>query len=369
VKSHNKKQSALVADDWRAEPLRGMWTVRLPEELLLDYLILPTGISFVASLWIIGTYIFEAFDCFPYLTITSPTKRCGKTLFGEILELLCCRSTMSVNITEAALFRLVDSDKPTLIIDEAESLRRDSERSRYLLAILQAGFRRGATVLRCVGKGREVERFSVFCPKAVLTIGNLPDTLMDRSIVVPMRRRLPSEQAVRFRHRVVSDRAEGVVNAIKAWAKTHKEEIAYSTQTLDFLRDREADIWEPLFAIASVAVPERLEELKQIAFRLSSRKARMDVDDSQGLRLLADIRTIFGGTDCKSIPSVELVNRLKKDFPSHWDETLTQNRVARLLDPFGIYPEQIWADGKNTRGYKRADFKSAFERYLPPETH
>ena len=52
-------------------------------------LVLPNGIPFVASLVIFGTHVFEIFDCFPYLTITSPTKRCGKTRFAEILELLC----------------------------------------------------------------------------------------------------------------------------------------------------------------------------------------------------------------------------------------------------------------------------------------
>ena len=154
---------SLSKDDWRGKPLRGKWTVRLPERLFLDYLVLPMGISFVASLWVIGTYIFEAFDCFAYLTITSPTKRCGKTRFGEILELLCCRSMMSVNVSEAALFRAIDSEKPTVIIDEAESLRsRDSERAQYLLSVLQAGYRQGAVVPRCVGKDFKVQKFSVF---------------------------------------------------------------------------------------------------------------------------------------------------------------------------------------------------------------
>ena len=259
------------------KPLRGKWTVRLAENLFQDYLILPPGIPFVAALWTIGTYIFEQFDCFPYLTVTCPVKRCGKTRFGEILELLCCRPMMTVNVSEAALFRTIDGEKPTVIIDEAESLRsRDSERSRYLLPILQAGFRQGAIVPRCVGKGHEVEKFSVYCPKAILAIGNLPDTLTDRSIVsfhaTPSSKRaccafssspcFTSGRRSRERHR--------------SWADAYKEQIskAYLKQNLDFLRDREADIWEPLFAIASVAVPERLEELKQIAIRLSGPKAR-----------------------------------------------------------------------------------------------
>jgi len=365
------ESESLSADDWRAKPLRGTWAVSLAENLFHDYLILPLGIPFVASLWAIGTYIFEDFDCFPYLTITSPTKRCGKTRFGEILELLCCRPLMSVNVSEAALFRSIDSEKPTVIIDEAESLRsKDSERSRFLLPILQAGFRQGAFVPRCVGKGHEVEKFSVYCPKAILAIGTLPDTLTDRSIVVSMRRHLPSEYIARFRRRFASMQADGIVSAVDTWVEAHQEQIAkaYLKQNLDFLRDREADIWEPLFAIASVAVPERMEELKRIAIRLSDQKAKMDVDESQGLRLLADIRTTFSGTKRNAIPSVELVDRLRKDAANHWGEELTQTKLARLLRPFGISPQQVWVEERNFRGYRREDFKSAIERYLSPDT-
>jgi 5S rRNA maturation endonuclease (ribonuclease M5) len=361
------ENESLSKDDWRAKPLRGAWAVRLPEMLFLDYLILPTGISFVASLWTIGTYFFEEFDCFPYLMITSPVKRCGKTRFGEILELLCCRSMMSVNVSEAALFRSIASEKPTIIIDEAESLRsRDSERSRYLLPILQAGFRQGAVVPRCVGKSHEVEKFSVYCPKAILAIGNLPDTLTDRSIVVSMRRHLKSEVVARFRRRFASQEAAGTASAIGTWANTHKEQVskAYLKQNLDFLKDREADIWEPLFAIATVAVPERLEELKKIAISLSDKKASMDEDDSQGTRLLGDIRTFFNSTKRNEVSSAELVERLRRDAATHWGEELTQTKLARLLRPFGISSEQIWMDEGNSRGYRREQFRSAFECYL-----
>ena len=223
-----------------------------------------------------------------------------------------------------------------------------------------------------VGPNQTIERGqfrlakSVFCPKAILAIGNLPDTLMDRSIVVSMRRHLPSENVARFRRRSASQEAAGIVNAITTWVDAHKKQIskAYLKQNLDFLKDREADIWEPLFAIAAVAVPERLEELKQIAIRLSGEKTRMDVDDSQGLQLLADIRTLFGATKRNAIPSADLVDRLRKDEASHWGEEFTQTKLARLLRPFGISPQQIWAEERNFRGYKREDFKSAFERYL-----
>ena len=283
-------ENAEVADDdWRVQPGRGKWVVALAESVFDDYLILPRGFAFIAALWAIGTRIFRHFDCFPYLTVTSPTKRCGKTRFAEILELLCSHPLFSVNVTEAVLFRSIEGDNPpTFIIDEAEALRsRHADRAQYLSAILQAGFRAGAHVLRCVGPEHEVKKFSVYCPKVILAIGNLPDTLMDRSLVISMRRHLRTERVARFRRRLAAQQVSGIVSAIVRWTEKNAGRVAesYQRQNLDFLRDREADIWEPLFAIASVAVPERLEELKQIALRLSGEKAALDVDDTSGTQI------------------------------------------------------------------------------------
>jgi Protein of unknown function (DUF3631)/CHC2 zinc finger len=361
---------AMLPDDWRAKPLRGVWTVAIPENFFLDYLVLPSGIAFVAALWTIATHMFEAFDSFTYLAVTSPTKRCGKTRAGEILELLCARPILSVNLTEAAIFRSIAKEKPTLIIDEAEALRnRESERAKYVLSILQSGYRQGAVVRRCSGRNFEVEKFPVYCPKAILAIGNLPDTLMDRSIVISMRRRLPTEVVARFRRRSASEQAVGIVNIITSWVEHHKDEIAkaYAKEKLDFLADREADIWEPLFAIASIAVPDRLDELKQIATRLSSEKAGLDVDDTEGLRLLADIRTIFGLTKQRFSATAQLISKLKSNMDSHWGEDLTPIKLARLLRPFGISPRQKLIGESNVRGYVYEELKSAFDRYLSPE--
>jgi hypothetical protein len=365
-----EENPSLPANDWRANPLRGKWTVRLAEDMFQDYLVLPAGIPFVASLWTIATHIYEVFDYFPYFSVTSPTKRCGKSLFGEILGLLSARPLMSTNISEAAIFRSIASERPTLIIDEAESLRnRNSERAQYLLSILQAGFKQGSCVLRTVGRDFHVKKFPVYCPKVVLAIGHLPDTLMDRSLLVSMRRHLATETVARFRRREATDRAAGIVSAIMIWAEKNKEQVAkaYLQQKVDFLTDREADIWEPLFAIASVAVPERLNELKQIALRFSEEKAGLDVDDSEGLTLLADIRSVFEGRKDPSISSADLVTKLKSEAATNWSDELTQSKLARLLRPFGISPLQIWGDKRNYRGYRRGDFNSAFERYLPPE--
>jgi hypothetical protein len=42
-------------------------------------------------------------------------------------------------------------------------------------------------------------------------------------------------------------------------------------------------------------------------------------------------------------------------------------RVARLLKPLGIGPDNVGPDSSRARGYNREQFRDAFERYLAPE--
>ena len=167
---HAAKASALAEskipqNDWRAEPLDGRLIVLLLEDFFERYAVVPQGLPLVLALWVIGSNFFDIFDAYPYLVVTSPLKRCGKTRLAEMLELLCPRALNSVNITEASLFRTVDQLEPVLIMDEAEALsNRRAERSQSLLALLQAGYKKGAKVPR-IGRGRAVEYFSVFLPE------------------------------------------------------------------------------------------------------------------------------------------------------------------------------------------------------------
>jgi hypothetical protein len=351
--------------------LRGPKLVRKLELFFQRRVILPLGLALVLALWVIGTYLYDLFDCFPYLCITSPAKRCGKTLAAELIGLVSARSKTTVNVSEAALFRMIGMFRPTIVMDETETLaNQKSERAQFLLSLLNAGHRNNANVIRCVGPDHTPTEFPVYCPKVLLAIGNLPDTFRDRSIIVAMRRRRKDEQVARYRYREVSQKGARRAALTQVWAETHRKQVEsqYLNESLDFLDDREADNWASLFSIAAVAIPDRLEELKRIAIRLGNAKNVLDVDDSDALHLLWDVRRIFIKNDLTRISTSELVFRLQRIDESPWDE-LTQYKLARMLKPFGISSRQVWIEKRNVRGYEHDDFKSVFESYLSPASH
>jgi hypothetical protein len=145
------------------------------ERLIRRYAILPEMAYLPLATWAVATHVPEAFDAFPYIALLSPVKRCGKTRVMEVLELLCARPQRVTTVSPASLFRIM-AQVPTLFLDEVEPLRnsRPSEGSQAILAILNAGHRKGATVTRCEPPNWEVRHFPVYGPKMFAAIGGLP---------------------------------------------------------------------------------------------------------------------------------------------------------------------------------------------------
>jgi hypothetical protein len=103
--------------------------------------------------------------------------------------------------------------------------------------------------------------------------------------------------------------------------------------------------------------------LKRIATRLGSAKNVLDVDDSDALRLLSDVRQIFTTPVVNRIGTSELVSRLQRMEESPWGD-ITQFKLARTLRSFGVSSKQLWINERNIKGYEHDDLKSVFESYL-----
>jgi hypothetical protein len=343
------------------------------EKFFTQFVILPDRTALPLALWTLMTHTFNSFDAVPYLVISSPAPRCGKTRLLECLELVVSKPRRASNISEAALFRTIEKFSPSLLLDEAETLSGKSERAEYLRQILNAGNRRGAVVTRCDGQGANLDArdFSVFCPKVLAGIGGFPPTITDRAIVIGMQRRKDSESVERFLHRRVEPIGKTLREMARAFVTQRCEEIgaAYEAAELDFVSDRDAEAWAPLFAILSVASPERLPELRTSAERLTSFKGANAEDDSLALRLLSDMREVWPASEPK-IFTVELLERLKKIEDGPWasDERFDGRRLSRLLRPFGVNVATVRIGSETRKGYSWQDTEAAFARYLvsPP---
>jgi hypothetical protein len=128
----------------------------------------------------------------------------------------------------------------------------------------------------------------------------------------------------------------------------------------------------PLFAICSVASPERLKDLRTCAVVLSAAKAGDDVDDSYSLTLLRDIRTVWPkeegeeeGKEKEQCETTALLDKLKLLEESPWlEDQLTPRKLARMLKPFEVKPRGIRVGDKTPKGYVFKELKDVFDLYL-----
>lgn len=229
-------------------------------DVLSRFVVLPGEAAKTAiALFVLHTWAFEAAHATPYMVIVSPEKQSGKTRLLEVLELLVREHWRTASTTEAALFRKIEQDRPTLLLDEIDAIfGSNSERTEPLRAALNAGNRRGAKATRVVGQGAKMEArdFSVFCPKVLAGIdtGRLPETIQDRAVTLHMKRRRDGEHVERLRWRVATEQTEPLRLQLQAWAATAIDPLRETEpETPDELSDRAADGWEPLFAVADLA--------------------------------------------------------------------------------------------------------------------
>ncbi|MGC6527187.1 MAG: hypothetical protein ACON45_03850 [Paracoccaceae bacterium] len=104
----------------------------------------------------------------PHLYIQSLTKGSGKTTVLELVEAWSCRSFTCANITTAALFRVIEAHRPTLLLDEVDRYLAANEE---LNGVMNAGHtRRTARVIRLVERDKDYTPtpFNVFGGKSAL---------------------------------------------------------------------------------------------------------------------------------------------------------------------------------------------------------
>ena len=161
------------------------------------FVVLPPGAADALALWTLHTFAIEAADITPYLILTSPQKRSGKSTTLTVASALSYKALTTNNISPAALFRTIEACAPTLFIDECDTFARENDELR---GILNSGHtRQTAFVIRTVGENPEARRFCTWGPKMLCGIGTLPDTIRDRAVVLKMQRRTASEQVEKWR--------------------------------------------------------------------------------------------------------------------------------------------------------------------------
>lgn len=322
------------------------------------------------TLWLAHTHAMDAWESTPRIAFVSPEPGSGKTRALEISELVVPRPVEAVNVTPSYLFRKVAdrAGRPTILFDEIDTVfgpkAKDNEEIRGLL---NAGHRPGAVAGRCVVRGNTVktEEIPAYCAVALAGLGSLPDTILSRSIIIRMRKRAPDELVEPYRRRDHSPAGHALRDRLAKWMAGLLETLKAARPAMpDGIRDRDADVWEPLLAIADVTDgtwPQRSRNAAVTLVALSKASS-----PSLGIRLLSDIRDVFRKDE--TITTEMLLARLHAVDEGPWTDlrgkSLDPRGLAQRLKPYSISSTTVRAGEKPAKGYKRVDFSDAWRRYL-----
>ena len=324
------------------------------------------------TLWAAHCHLFQCFESTPRLALLSPEKQSGKTRCLEVLRLLVPNPFEVANTSAAALFRLVEKS-PTILMDECDTYLGPHAAAQHedIRGLINAGHRRGAQAIRCVGEPARmrVEAFPAFCPVALAGIGDLPDTVVDRAIVIPMRRRGPDEPVSAYRERITGPAGRALGERLAAWAARVRERATtHIPEMASGLTDRPADVWEPLLAVADLAGGKWPERARRAAVSFNAERA--DADVSLGVRLLSDLREVW--PEAEHVSTATLLEMLNALVESPWGDLhghpLDARSLARRLRPYGVRPRDVRLGRGATekaKGYAQDDLWDAWARYLP----
>ncbi len=364
----NERDDSIFTDiePWH-EPIEPAQLLDDITSTILRFIVLDKHQAQAAALWVTASWFIDAIDCAPIALINAPEKACGKSQLLSVFGYLTPRPLQASGISPSALYRVVEKYKPTLLIDEIETVLKDNDELRGLL---NAGHtRNSAYVIRCVGDDHEPKRFTVWGMKAIAGINaiKLAETVTSRAIVFELRKKTKAESLERLNH-AQADLFNNLTSKLARFSDDYTEQVKASRPTLpDVLGDRDQNNWEPLLKVASVAGGHWPQTASAIALMMAGAAQNTQ---SVANELLADIQTIFESKHVIKMSLVDLNNALCEDTEAPWatynrGKQLSTRQLSNKLKDYGITSKTIRTSHYETaKGYEVTQFSDVFTRYL-----
>jgi putative DNA primase/helicase len=312
--------SAVAVEDiepW-AEPVDGAVLLDEMSTAIMSHIAMKDSEADTVALWCVYSHAYELFPVAPRLGIRAATAECGKTETLRRIKRFINRPLECDGLTTAVFFRVIDSSKPTFLLDELDNMLPEDKSA--MLGAMNSGYSRKGRQLRCVGDNNEVRAFRTFAPFVYAMVGKPTGTFDSRTIAIELRRATPEK--ARTLLSLEDDGAEdkrlsNIGRKAARWAGENRDELANVRPDMGALVNRPAMNWRPLYAVAELAGgnwPARARKAAEAASRVHGEQ---DIK----AELIVDIRAIMdANSGVEEWPSAALAESLAKLEGRPWAE-------------------------------------------------
>lgn len=335
-------------------------------ELLQKFIWMKEEEAIVCSLWAAATWFVDCVvsedEAVPYLLISSKTPECGKTKLLDVLAKIVRHPIRASHPTSAAIFRVMNRGRPTLLLDEVDRyLGKDED----LALILDSGNKPGGgKVLRSAvnAKGNftdEVRAYECFGFKAVVGIlaEKFYDTVTSRSVAIKLSKKPHTEgkrlKFSKFEEQFDSIRRRFYTLSVKYSREVRKLMDEGEIEFSDELSNRQKEGCEVIWAMLEcMAGKETRQKCKEAYTVLCQRMQHLP----SNLMLLRHINSLLQNCEKKWIKSADLIQQL--NLKPEWSD-LSRKKLAEILDDYDVKTKQVWSEN-NARCYSVTELKLVY---------
>jgi len=282
-----------------------------------------------AAHYVLLTWVFDAFNELPYLRLKGDFGS-GKTRCLQTIGTLCYKPMFASGAsTVSPLFRIIDSFRGTLVIDESD-FRYSDERSEIVKS-LNNGNAKGFPVLRseaAPGKEFNPKAFDVFGPKIIATRRSFDDRALESRCItedmtgLPPRKDIPLSLPEAF-----YNEAEELKSQLLSFRVRWRLRLDTPVPTRDAaLEARIAQVFAPLMAVAFDAGAKT--RLYNLACKASAtlRADRGSTTEAQLLDIISELRR-----DQIPLSMKEIAERFAARFGTDHSRSVTPKWIGSQL--------------------------------------
>lgn len=332
--------------DADGHPIDGAAVLDDLEAWFADFITVPDDADLsILALWTVHTHL--AVECYtsPRLLIDSTMPGSGKTTVLDHLAHLCKAPVQAASLSSPAmLVRILDGGIRSVLIDETDrSLSPDKKDVGDLIAVLNSGYRRGATRPVLVPNkeaGWKTKEMPTFAPVALA--GNspkLPDDTRSRCIRILLMPDLAG-RAKDSDWEMIEPFAEALRDRIAEFADSVRETLPRDVELDERCRGRAKEKWRPLKRVAEAAGghwPQICDELIRRGLDEAAAEHEAGLDyEPPGMSLLRDLAKVWPKGET-FVSTESLVSKLVFHNPQMWGsessfgKPLTAHRFGRML--------------------------------------